>query len=194
MDLGCKKQSIMVTNGSDNAFHPHRVTIAATFVLIIRCATSVTQLVPNLCLHCSAVKRAMILAKLPRVTWKAINMLPKHGGDASCGQAGDAAKCNIIPLSTVDWYLIRLTIASNSGEHVKSDGGGKHMDTLDVISCLASDDDAGCQMNDRSSEVGRRGTWPIARFWRPYNEPAMPKSRESMGRKSLEIRLDEAQT
>lgn len=68
------------------------------------------------------------------------------------------------------------------------------METLDAISCLASDDDAGCQMNDRSSELGRRGTWAIARFWRPYNEPAMPNSRECMGRESLEIRLDEAQT
>lgn len=68
------------------------------------------------------------------------------------------------------------------------------METLDAISCLSSDDDAGCQMNDRSSEVGRSGTWPIARFWRPYKQPAMPKSRESMWRESLEIRLDEAQT
>lgn len=92
----------------------------------------------------------------------AINMLPKHGGDAACGQAGETAKCNIIPLWMVDWYLIRLILASNSGEHVKSDGGGKDMETLDAISCLSSDDDAGCQMNDRSSEVGRRGTWPYS--------------------------------
>lgn len=92
----------------------------------------------------------------------AINMLPKHGGDAACGQAGQAAKCNIIPLSTVDWDLIRLILASNSGEHVKSDGGGKDTETLDAISCLSSDDDAGCQMNDRSSEVVRRGALPCS--------------------------------
>lgn len=67
------------------------------------------------------------------------------------------------------------------------------METLNTISCLASDDDAGCQMNDRSSELGRRGTWAIAKVWRPYDEPAMPKSRECMGRELLVIRLDEAQ-
>lgn len=50
---GLQRPDNIVTNGSDKALRPHRVTRAATLVLIIRCATSVTQLVPNFCLHCS---------------------------------------------------------------------------------------------------------------------------------------------
>lgn len=126
MDLGCKRQDNMVTKGSDNALSSSSGDQSGhTRTDYSLCYVSDTART-EFCLHCSAIRREMILVRLPRVTWMAINMLPKHGGDASCGQAGDATKCNIIPLSMVDWYLIRLTIASNSGEHVKSDGGGRY--------------------------------------------------------------------
>lgn len=121
----------------------------------------------------------------------AINMPPKHGGGASCGQAGDSAKHNLVPQSMVDWYWIRLFLASNSGGHPKIGWWADITRTLDATSCPSSDDDAGCQMNDRSSELWPCGTLAIAGAWRPYDEPAMPKSRECMGRDSLEARLGE---
>lgn len=87
----------------------------------------------------------------------AINMLPKHGEAAACGQVGDAAKCDVVPRWTVHWYWIRLSLASHFGGGHKIGWWADNTSVLDTTSCLSSDDDAGRQMNDRSSELGPCG-------------------------------------
>lgn len=50
------------------------------------------------------------------------------------------------------------------------------MNSLDTASCLLSGYDAGRRTNERQcAAIGSCGTWAIAKVWRPYDEPAMPK-------------------